>query len=418
MRFSKLGSITKKTRAENDNEMMEFIIQGGQAKQVSAGIYTYGTMLTKAKDNLCNFIRQKLEKYECAEVALPLLQSVALWKASGRYDKFVSSGTMFTTKGRSGEYCISPTGEEMMLDYANTVIKSYKDMPVCLYQFSPKFRDEIRVRGGILRSKEFLMKDAYSFSDTPASMEQEYAKMRQCYIEIFTELGLDIIPVMACNGDMGGKISEEFMTPSELGEDTILLDEKSGRAFNIEVVEDENLLTFYKNKYPEIDFENLKRIRTMELGHIFQLDQFYSKSMNGTFTNKDGQQDYYYMGCYGIGVTRALGALIDKFKDEKGINFPAQIAPYTFGIANMPDKELDNVAFVLYDNLLNKGVKVLWDDRDYGIGYKLKDLQLVGVRNNIIIGKNYKETGKIELETAQGKFEMTPDELVDELFKK
>lgn len=412
MKFSKLGSITKKERAESDNIMMQLLLQGGQVKQVGAGIYSYGTLLTKARDNLCNYIRQKLDKYDCCEVSLPLFQPSALWKASGRYDKYMKSGTMFTTIGKHGEYCISPTGEEIMFDYVNTIIKSYKDMPICVYQVGAKFRDEIRVRGGILRSKEFIMKDAYSFSASAESMEEEYQKMKKCYLEIFEGLGLQVIPVMALNGDMGGKISEEMMCPSELGEDTILYDEKTGKGFNIEITEDENMLAFYKQKYPDIDFDSLKKIRTMELGHIFQIEQFYSKSMNGTFTNEEGKQDYYHMGCYGIGVTRLLGAIVDKYKDDKGVVFPEVIAPIKLGIANMSGEEYDSIALNLYEKLIDKGVTVLWDDRKYNIGYKLKDLQLVGVRNNVIIGKNYINTGKIELETQNGKEELTIDELL------
>ena len=411
MKFSRLGAITKKTRAENDNAMMEVLVQGSQAKMVSAGVYTYGAVLIKARENLENFIRSKLEKYDCVEVALPLLQTRKLWDASGRYEKFKKSNTMFTTIGRHGEYCLSPTAEEVVFDYVKSIAKSYKDMPLCVYQFSMKFRDEIRVRGGILRSKEFVMKDAYSFSATPQSLQDEYQNMRKCYIEIFTELGFKPIPVLADNGDMGGNFSEEFMIESELGEDTILFDEKSQKGFNIEVIENEELRQKYAKMFPEIDFNNLKTLKTMELGHIFNLGQFYSKAMDGIFTNSDGKQDYYYMGCYGIGVTRTLGILIEKNLDEFGLNFPQIIEPFNVGIANLDTPELYQKAQEIYQKLNSLGLKVLWQDKNDSLGAKIKDLKLLGCRKNIILGKNFLETGKIELETNKSKQELTLDEL-------
>lgn len=417
MKMSRMGSVTKKTRADNDNKMMELLVQAGQVKQVGAGIYSYGTVLLKVRQNLENFIRAKLEKYDCVEVSLPTLQPRQLWDSSNRWAKFNSTGTMFTTKGKNGEYCLAPTGEEIMFDYVNTIIKSYKDMPLCLFQIGAKYRDEIRVRGGILRSKEFLMKDAYSFHTSAEDLSREYENMKKCYLEIFSELGLNPIPVMACSGDMGGKISEEFMVESELGEDTILFDENTGKAFNIEILEDEDLKNFYQEKYPEIDFAKLKKMRTIELGHIFQLDQFYSRAMNGVFTNKEGKQDYYYMGCYGIGVTRMLGTLIEHCLDQNGLNFPEKIAPFNVGIANMPADDINKVSQDLYSALLDNGVKVIWDDRNFNLGYKLKDLKLLGVRNNIIIGNNYLKTGLVELETDGGKEELTIEDLISKLKK-
>ena len=411
MKFSRLGAITKKTRAENDNAMMEVLTQGSQVKLVSAGVYTYGAILIKARENLENFIRAKLEKYDCVEVALPLLQTRKLWDASGRYDKFKKSNTMFTTIGRHDEYCLSPTAEEVVFDYVKGLAKSYKDMPLCVYQFSMKFRDEIRVRGGILRSKEFVMKDAYSFSETPESLLAEYQNMRKCYIEIFTELGFTPIPVVADNGDMGGSFSEEFMIESELGEDKVLYDEKTKTGFNIEVIENDDLRKKYEKMYHNIDFSKLKTIKTMELGHIFNLGQYYSKLMNGVFTNKEGKQDYYYMGCYGIGVTRTLGILIEKNLDESGLKFPRVIEPFNVGIANMDNEKLRVKAQELYQMLSDMGLKVLWHDKNDSLGAKLKDLKLLGCRKNIILGNKFLETGKIELETNEGKRELSLNEL-------
>ena len=412
MKFSRLGSVTKKQRAENDNMMMELLVQSGQTKLVGAGIYTYGTILLKVRQKLEAFIRQKLEKYDCCEVSLPLLQPKALWENSGRWQKYISNGTMFTSIGKNGEYCIAPTAEEMMFDYVNTIIKSYKDMPLCVFQIGAKFRDEIRVRGGILRSKEFIMKDAYSFHSSKEDLDREYKKMEQCYLEIFNDLGLKAFPVNASSGDMGGKVSEEFMVESSLGEDKILLDEKTGRAFNTEILEDAELFAYYKDKYKDIDFSKLKQLQTIELGHIFQLGQFYSKSMNGVYTNKDGKQDFYEMGCYGIGITRTLGTIIDLYKDQDGLRFPKALEPYTVGIVNLNDEKLNKISENLYNKLQDNGISVMWDDRDFGIGYKIKDLKLLGIRRNIIIGKNCLETGKFEVEIDNKKELMTEKELV------
>ena len=415
MKFSRLGAITKKNRAENDNAMMEYLVQCSQSKMVSAGVYSYGSILIKARQNLENFIRRKLEKYNCVEVSLPLLQTRKLWDASGRYDKFKKSGTMFTTVGKHGEYCLSPTGEEVVFDYVKNIVKSYKDMPICVYQIGMKFRDEIRVRGGILRSKEFVMKDAYSFSSTPENLVEEYNNMRKCYIEIFTELGLNPIPVLADNGDMGGNYSEEFMIESELGEDTVLFDEKAKVGFNVEVIEDPELKKKYQGLFPQVDFNHLKTIKTMELGHIFNLGQFYSKAMGGEFTNADGKQDFYYMGCYGIGITRTLGVLIEKNLDEAGLRFPKAIEPISYGIVSLDKPELVSVANKIYETLLDKGLSVLWHDTNASLGAKIKDLKLVGCRKNIIIGNNYLESGKIEIEDENKKVELTVDEFLKKI---
>ena len=415
MKVSKFGLKTRKTRGNTEDLYQEILFQSKQLKRNVQGIYSLGPILTISRNKLVEFLRSKLNSYDCVEVSLPVMQPKQIWTASGRWEKYTENGTMFTLKGKNGEYCIAPTGEEIMFEYVNDIIESYKDMPVTFYQIGTKYRDELRVRGGLLRSKEFLMKDAYSFHATSEDMEREYERLKQCYIEFFAGVGLKAIPVLANSADMGGKVSNEFMVESKIGEDTILIDDENNLAFNIEVEEDESLQAYYKEKYPYINFDKMRRVKGIEVGHIFQLNQFYSKSMNGTFVDRDGTTKHYYMGCYGIGVNRTLGAILEHFSDEKGLRFPKIIRPFDVGIVNLNDEELNKYSEELHNKLIGEGLNVMWDDRNLSLGVKIKDLNLIGVRNLIIIGNNFKSSKMLELELDGEKLSLNEAEIIDKL---
>jgi len=403
MKLSKLGLRTEKNRADEDNLSMDIAFQGNLMKRYSSGIYGLGNFLTKSRNKVVEIIREELEKNDCVEVSLPIMQPKQLWEESGRWQKYIDSKEMFHFLGRNGEYCIAPTAEEVVFEFVKNNITSYKNLNINIFQFGFKFRDEIRARGGLLRSKEFLMKDGYSFSSSFQEMEIEYEKMKQCYINIFKRLGLDILPVRAVNGSIGGKRSEEFMFISDIGGDKCLYNQEKNIALNTEILEDEVIFNAFKNDYGEFDLKDFKEVKSIELGHIFQLEQNYSKSMNGKFTTKDGEMDYFYMGCYGIGVNRTLGAILEKNCDEEGLYFPQIIAPYNLEIVNLFDSELNIVAENLYKKLLDEKIEVLWDDRDLPFGQKIKDAMLFGMPKIVIIGNKYKESNLIEVEDRKTK---------------
>lgn len=395
MKLSQTGIGTIKL---NNIDMMypgqSILLQTGQIVQYGAGIYGYNTVPLLVRRNIEEIIRKTLNRHGCIEVLLPTLQPDIIWKNSGRYDQYVNDGTMLITKSNKGTFCLAPTGEEAMLEFAREKLKSYKNLPVAYYQIGEKFRNEIRTRGYLLRGKAFPMLDVYTFDTTPEKMVEAYNNVRDAFLEIFKEIGLDVIPIVADNGAMGGKKSEEFMLISDQGEDKILYDEKTKIGLNTEVLEKENYQEYLSEEYGIENISNFKEIRTMELGHIFQLGTRYSEMMNGKFIDKDGKESLYYMGCYGIGVSRTLAALYEQclINDPKygpcGFVLPESVAPYKIQIiAKTDDAEKLEKAKKLYETLQANNVGVILDDRDkLSIGAKIKDCKILGTPYFIVVG--------------------------------
>lgn len=370
------------------------LLQTGQLVQYGAGLFGYNTIPLLVRRNVEKIIIETLNKYGCIEVLLPTLQPDTIWKNSGRYEQYVNDGTMLITESNKGTFCLAPTGEEAMLEFAREKLKSYKNLPVTYYQIGEKYRNEIRTRGYLLRGKSFPMLDAYSFDENEKGMEKSYENARNAFLEIFEKIGLKIIPIVADNGAMGGKKSEEFMLISEQGEDKILYNEETGVGLNTEILEREDYKEYLKNEYGIEDISNFKEIRTMELGHIFQLGTRYSEMMNGKFTDKDGKETLYYMGCYGIGVSRTVAAVYEQclIKNEKGepcgFSIPKSVAPYKIQIIpKMDNEEKVKLAENLYEKLTKKGIGVILDDREeINIGAKIKDAKVLGTPYVIVVG--------------------------------
>ena len=402
------------------------LLQTGQLVQYGAGIFGYNTVPLLLRRKIEQIIVETLNKYGCIEVLLPTLQPDIIWKNSGRYDTYVNDGTMLITESNKGTFCLAPTGEEAMLEFAREKLKSYKNLPVTYYQIGEKYRNEIRTRGYLLRGKAFPMLDAYSFDIDEKGMAKSYENVRNAFLEIFKKIGLDVIPIVADNGAMGGKKSEEFMLISNQGEDKILYNKETGIGLNTEILEKENYMEYLKEEYGIDSIEGFEEIRTMELGHIFQLGTRYSEMMNGKYTDKDGKEALYYMGCYGIGVSRTLAALYEecliKDKNEKpcGFYLPENIAPFKVQIIpKMDDEEKVKIAEEIYNMLNEEGINRILDDREnINIGAKIKDSKVLGTPNILVIGD--KTTGNIlELENNKTgeKLEVTREELVKVLKK-
>ena len=397
MKMSKLAlSVSKERSTSLEGLSQKYFSQAGLVKRFGTGIYAQHNLLTKAQENVKSVIRSVLDKYDCVEVTLPMLQPKSIWEESGRWSSYIDSGKTFYCDMPNGSFVVAPTAEEAMLTFVKENLKSYKDLPVNFYQIGTKFRNELRSRGGLLRSKEFLMMDAYSFHSTEDCLKQEYERMKSAYFDIFTELGLQVIPVGALNGDMGGKKSEEFMVVSEIGEDVILVDERRNIAFNTELLEDTENLEKVKETYGIEDFECLEKKKCIELGHIFQLGQRYSEKMNGTFVNSDNVESPYYMGCYGIGVSRTLATICEQNCDENGLCWPENIAPYKAIIICTKDRV--DEAEKLYNQLSADKIDIILDDRyDKSLGSKIQDWKILGIPYLIIIGKNF-QNDKYEIE--------------------
>lgn len=424
MKLSKSGMGT--IRINNLDEMypiQDMLLQSGQIVQYEAGIFAYGNVPMLVKRNVEQVIREELDRAGLIEVQLPTLQPEKIWQASDRWQKYIDDGVMFTIMTDKGNYCMAPTAEEAVVEFAREKLKSYKHLPVNFYQIGEKYRHEIRTRGYMLRGKSFLMMDAYSFDEDFEGLEENYRITREAYLEISKRLHLNAIPVVADNGDMGGKKSEEFMVISPIGEDTILYDEKTGIGLNTEILERPDYKEYLKAEYNIDDISNLKEKKTIEIGHIFQLGTRYSETMNATFTAKDGTNKPYVMGCYGIGVSRVMAAiyensrLTDKDGNIVGISLPANIAPYTVQIIPKVENEAKmKDAMNFYEKM--EGHAILDDRNKVMIGEKIKDAKVYGTPFVAILGDKVEE-GKVELEeTLTGEKQvLSIDEAVEFLNK-
>ena len=415
------------TKLNNIDEMypgQSILLQTGQLVQYGAGLFGYNTVPLLLRRNIERIIVETLNKYGCTEVLLPTLQPDTIWKNSGRYDQYVNDGTMLITESNKGTFCLAPTGEEAMLEFAREKLKSYKNLPVIYYQIGEKFRNEIRTRGYLLRGKAFPMLDAYSFDTDVEGMEKSYNNVREAFLEIFRKIGLKVIPIVADNGAMGGKKSEEFMLISDQGEDKILYNEETGIGLNTEILEREDYKTYLKEEYGIEDISNYKEIRTMELGHIFQLGTRYSEMMNGKYINQEGKEALYYMGCYGIGVSRTLAALYEQclIKDEKwgpcGFSLPFRIAPFKLQIIpKLEDKTKMEMAEEIMKRLEMVGYGVIIDDREnISIGAKIKDAKILGTPYVLVLGDK-QQGDTIEIENVKtGEKEQTTADKIFEFF--
>ena len=403
MRMSRAAIHTERNRSASEEMLSQQILfQSGQLKRYGAGIYSKHHFLIRLQQNIENIIRDVLDSFDCIEVSLPILQPKSIWEASGRWDRYVDSGQLFYCETSGSTFCMAPTAEEAVLEFARDSLKSHKDLPANLYQIGPKFRNELRSRGGLLRGKEFTMMDAYSFHSSEDSLKKEYLKMRNAYMQVFKRLGLTTtLPVGALSGDIGGNFSEEFMFPSEEGEDSIFVNSSRTVGFNSEILTMEDSSSYLKN-FGITSFEELKKVRAIELGHIFQLGQKYSSSMNATFKDQNNNDIPYYMGCYGIGTSRVLAAICEANCDEEGLCLPENLAPYQLMIIYKYDKESE--AFNLYHRLSMSGISVVIDDRKkMSIGAKIKDWKLFGLPYLLIVGDQTTRTN-LELEGRKNGF--------------
>ena len=313
--------------------------------------------------------------------------------------RYVEDGVMFRSLTKNGNYCLAPTAEEAVVAYARARLKTYKHLPVTFFQIGPKFRNELRARGFLLRGKSFDMMDAYSFGRNKDELEKEYQNLKDAYFEIFEKLGIPVIPVGADSGAIGGAKSEEFMTLSDIGEDIVYYDETTGKAFNSELLERNDWQQYLSENYGINNFDKLSQKRTVELGHIFQLGEKYSSTMNGLFVDDDGKQKPYVMGCYGIGVSRTLAfiyenAIIKKDGKFDGIALPITLSPYTFYfVTKNDDIEKTELATKIYESLETKNVNILFDDRkDVSIGMKIKDSKICGTPYTVVFGRSLDES--------------------------
>ncbi len=544
MKLSKLLFVTlKEEPADAEVRSHALMARAGFLHKLAAGQYTYGPFLLRSLRKIEAIVREEHDNAGCQELLMPALQPKELWEESGRWDRYVTDGILFHFADRKGsEMCLGPTHEEVITTFVKRFVKSYKQLPLTLYQIQTKFRDEIRPRFGLMRGREFIMKDAYSFDATEEAMAESYAKMRDVYTRIFTRTGLRFTPVQADSGAIGGSGSEEFMVDADTGEDAIAVCRDTGYAANVEKAVSlisappaapakapmhkeptpgAKTCDALRELFPELPVERLlktviyevtyedssavvavmargdrelneikllnhlnaldvqlaepetvKRVtgaevgfagpiglaeevrlladssvegvegflcggnetdvhyldvwfgrdleqpetvdfglvqegdrvvdgegtititRGIEVGHIFQLGRKYSEAMGATFAPEQGKTEPFWMGCYGIGVSRVAASAIEQNHDDAGMIWPIPIAPYTVLIVQMrPGDEIqDAVAQEIHDALQSEGVDVLWDERKkISPGVKFKDADLIGIPLRVVVGRDAAE---------------------------
>ena len=392
MYFSKLFVPT--TRQDpSDAELIshKLMVRSGMIKKTAAGIYNWLPLGYKVLKKVENIVRKNLDNFGAQEILMPMVQPAELWKESLRFDQYGKELLKF--KDRSDrDFVLGPTHEEIICEIFRSYPISYKELPINLYQIQTKFRDEIRPRFGVMRCREFLMKDAYSFDIDEKGMEKSYENMKDAYVSIFNDIGLDYRIVKADAGNIGGDVSEEFHIIADSGEDLLAISDSSDFAANVEVLE-------YEKDPSELDGEpspdgkgKLMIKRGIEVGHIFQLGQKYSEKMSVSIKDSSGKGINVFMGCYGVGVSRIVAAAIEQNHDDKGIIWPYAIAPFHVNVICLDPKkeEVLKECESVYQIIKDAGHDVLLDDRDIRAGQKFTDNEILGIPFSIVIGpKNF-----------------------------
>ena len=363
----------------------KLMIKANMIKPIASGIYTWlplGTLILKKVENI---IRAELNKGGCLEIIMPLVQPKDLWDESGRSKEYGPELLGFKDRNQR-DFFLGPTHEEIITDIAKKEITSHKDLPKTFYQIQNKFRDEIRPRFGVMRAREFLMKDAYSFSLDEDSMHDIYSNMKRIYKNIFDLIGLDYKIVSADSGSIGGDKSEEFHVLANSGEDTLAFSNESDFAINIELLDEKDPDKIEGMNSPD-GKGKLSLKKGIEVGHIFELGTKYSKAMN-LKVQKDNKLQDVFMGCYGIGVSRIVAAAIEQNFDDEGIIFPKAISPFNCYIVLInpkSNKDLSKKIDKIYSKLIKCGIEVFLDDRDLNPGIKFRDANLMGVPFQLVV---------------------------------
>ena len=412
MQLSKYPLITyKETPVDAELTSHQLMLRAGLIKKLASGLFSWMPIGLKVLRKIERIVREEMDRSGAYEVSMPAIQPADLWQETGRWEAY--GDLLLKMEDRQGRsFCFGPTHEEVITDIVRNELKTYRQMPVNFYQIQTKFRDEIRPRFGVMRAREFLMKDAYSFHLDQPSLDLEYENMGATYNTIFTRLGLDFRKVRANSGEIGGSLSHEYHVLADSGEDEIGYCDEEDYAANVEMIEG--------NTAP--NGGKLSFTRGIEVGHIFQLGDKYSKSMNCTVLNDKGDSIYPLMGCYGIGISRIMASSIEQNHDESGIIWPQPLAPFQIIIIALNNNTEDTTltkSRKIYHQLLESGYEVLLDDRNERAGVKFADADLLGIPKRLIVSERGLDNQTIELNFRDGKnkSDVPFEQLVDYLEK-
>lgn len=405
MKFSQLFTKTTKTISEQTESVnAQLLTKGGFIYQELAGAYAFLPLGWRVIRKIEDIVREEMDKI-AVELHLTSLSPRERWHATNRHD---SVDVLMSTKAANdvalqkstAEYILNPTHEDIITPIAKQYASSYKDLPFATYQIQTKFRNEARAKSGLLRGREFIMKDLYSFHIDESGLKEFYEVAKERYLAIYEQLGLaeSTFVTLASGGDFTNDYSHEFQTILDSGEDTIFLDRKNNIAYNKEVTTPEDA------KKLGVDFSKLEQVKASEVGNIFPLGTKYSELLDYYVTNQENQRSLVWMGSYGIGISRLVGVIAEKFADEKGLVWPESIAPFTYHIVALPDESNQKVAQQVYRSLGEDSC--LYDDRvDASTGERFADAELIGCPVQIVVSKKTLEQDSVEVISRSNKFD-------------
>lgn len=383
MKYSTLfAKVQKQPPKEADTINHKLLTQAGFVDQLMAGVYSYLPLGLRVLKKIENIVRKEMDSIGGQEVLMPILHPKDIWVTTGAWDKV---DVLFKIRSRTGkEYALGQSEEEVVTPLVLSRANSYKDLPVAVYQIHWKFRDELRAKSGILRGREFYMKDMYSFHESEADFQRFYEIVKEAYLKIYKRLGLVAKATEASGGSFSEKISYEFMVLTEAGEDDILYCSSCDFCVNTEIA---------KVKMGDLCHRcggsSLKEGKASEVGNVFDLGQKYGRDFDLTYTDRSGKLHNPFMGCYGFGISRAMGVLVEVFHDDKGIIWPESVAPFKVHLIglDLEDSKVSKEAERIYQLLQAEGVEVLFDDRDLRAGEKFADADLIGIPYRVVISK-------------------------------
>ena len=396
MRYSKLFSKTRKEApADEVSKNGQLLIKAGFVNKEMAGVYAYLPMGLKVIEKIKQIVREEMDAIGGDEIIMTSMQRKELWEKTDRWDD-EKVDVWFKSALKNGtEIGFGWSHEEPISDMMKSFIQSYRDLPIFVYQFQTKLRNELRAKSGIMRGREFVMKDMYSYCTSDAAHEEFYNKCKEAYLKVFERVGLgDITFVTFASGGAFTQFSHEFQTITDAGEDIVYLDREKKIAINEEVFNDEVIAQLGVNK------DNLEKVKTAEVGNIFSFGATKSEQLDLYFIDENGEKKPVILGSYGIGITRLMGVLVERFADDKGIIWPEAVAPYKVHLVglNLEDETVKSKAEELYKQLKDSGVEVLFDDRvETRPGEKFADSDLIGIPYRVVVSKKSIEQGGVEI---------------------
>lgn len=408
MKYSQLFPKTKKEAPRDEVATnAKLLIRAGFIDKLMAGSYTLLPLGLRVIKKIEEIIREEINKTGAQELLMPLLHPKSIWNETGRWEKAAEVMYQFEKDGK--EYALSFTHEEIVLDLVRKHLQTYREYPIKVYHFSTKFRDEPRAKAGILRGREFMMKDLYSLHETREDFEKYYWEVAEAYKKIFKKLGLSVIVTETGGGVFTKNVTHEFQVISNAGEDEIIYCEGGDFAQNVEIAK------VKEGKQCDLGHGPLIKAKAIEVGNIFSFGQEYSEKMNVTFIDKNGKKQFPFFGSYGIGLTRVMGTLVEVFHDDRGIIWPENVAPYQAHLVHVEDPGTEPRVKEVYEKLTDLGIEVLWDDREVSAGEKFATADLIGIPIRLVVSKKTGEKIEFKKRAQENSELLTLEEVINKL---